>query len=463
MFRWFGFLVLLQSFQAFAVPLQSEPEIEKFFSEFRKKALQKSYDVQVSQASFDQKAAQYYSASTNWVPHLNLQLAQTRSKDFSFITGGSLGALASQLIPQVNDLRRWDLELTLPLYKRSVQLGVSQSYYEKKLAENDLALKRSELDWRLRALLGDYLLQVYKEVTLQNSISIAKTNLREAELRFQLGQRTKIDLLRAKANLLSLESKNFSYQAAKQSALDALLEYSGLDRQEFELPEFKNLVSNEDTLVKTLDRFSNADSSINQIKPFLNAENPALEKKIVDSSPVYRQYLAEQDFAQSRTQSLMAEEWPELLLKGSLNKQGSTWSDSFASGNRSYSIALVLNIPLFSGGSIVSRYNEKSYSATANDLKTEKDLRHFKNEVENERVQIRSLLSALEAEKLSLSQNEEIVRLSFKSYQLGKATMLELLSSQNDLIDSKTNLAKTKTDLAVLVRKFAWNLGVSAL
>ena len=39
---------------------------------------------------------------------------------------------------------------------------------------------------------------------------------------------------------------------------------------------------------------------------------------------------------------------------------------------------------------------------------------------------------------------------------------MELLGSQNDLIESKINLAKTKVDLSVLARKLAWNLGLEA-
>ena len=157
----------------------------------------------------------------------------------------------------------------------------------------------------------------------------------------------------------------------------------------------------------------------------------------------------------------MAQEWPELNLKGSLSKQAPDFGAALSPGQQSYSVALVLTVPVFSGGSIFSTNIERRSLQQIAELRTQKDIFHFKSELENERSQILSLQSSLSAQTLNLAQNEEIVKLSFKSYQLGKATIVELLGSQNDLIDSKINLAKTKLDLSTQMRQFSWNLGVT--
>ena len=190
---------------------------------------------------------------------------------------------------------------------------------------------------------------------------------------------------------------------------------------------------------------------------------PELEHQIVNSSPVYQRYTFEEELRHRQAKNAFAQEWPELLVKGSLNKQAQSWNDAFTGENHSYSAALVLNIPLFSGGSLISSYSEAMKAQHASELKAETEILHFKNEIENERLQMEALKTSLEAQKIALTQNDEIVRLSFKSYQLGKATMLELLGSQNELIDSKLIVAKTKLDLATLARRFAWNLGVKSL
>ena len=75
-------------------------------------------------------------------------------------------------------------------------------------------------------------------------------------------------------------------------------------------------------------------------------------------------------------------------------------------------------------------------------------------------MRINALQKLIISLKLTVDQNQQVRELSFKSYQLGKSTMVELLDSQNALIESKINLAQSKTDLAVSTRQLAWNLGV---
>ncbi len=451
-------------FLLFLLPTTLQADILKAYSLLKEKTLEKSYDIQSARATYHQRQAQIFTAWTHWLPHVELQTSQMLGRDFSILSSGNLGPLANTLSPQVYSLKRAELALYFPLYKRSIHVGITHSLNEKEVAANDFDLKKSELDWRLSALLGDYLLQKYKEATLENSIQIAKTNLKEAELRFELGSRTKIDLLRAKANLFSLDSKKSSTQSQRESSLHALLEYTGLTFEEFKETEVEKISQNEAFLFESIDALTQTQSALEILKPLLRENAPQekqmLEKKMVESSPTYHHLLFQNELALSQAALLTSNEWPELSLRGSLNKQSPNWNEVFTSPQRSYSLAVVLTLPLFSGGSLVSSHLEKHFANQASEFQVQKEILKLKNEIENEREQIQTLLSTVSAQKLSLAQNEEIVRLSFKSYQLGKATMLELLSSQNDLIDSKVNLAKTKIDLSILVKRFAWNLGV---
>ncbi|MBI4925662.1 MAG: TolC family protein [Bdellovibrio sp.] len=433
--------------------------IDHIFSYLKEKTLEKSYDLQSTQALNNQKSAQIYTSITHWFPQASLQVSQMRGKDFSILSSGNLGALAATITPQIYDLKKAELVISFPIYRRSVHIGLIEALNEKDLSKNQLLLSQSEIDWKLRAYLGNYLLQKYKEATIENSIQIARTNLKEAELRFELGQRTKIDLLKAKANLVALNSKKLTYQSEILASQNTLLEYTGMQSKEFFETGLPVKISTELLLAQTIDAFTQIQEALSSVQPYQTASNDVLEKQIVEHSPVYQRFIIQNSLSQIKNQLLTSAEWPELALKGSINKQALQWNEVFSSSQRSYALAVVLSIPIFSGGSLLSSNLEKYHANQASEFKTQKDILGFLDEVENEKIQIQTLFSTLEAQKLSLSQNEEIVRLSFKSYQLGKATMLELLNSQTDLIDAKINLAKTKIDLSALVKRFAWNLG----
>lgn len=442
---------------------QTSSGIDGAFQKLKSEALMQSYEIRIAREGAQQATFGKLTSWTRWMPKLDLDLSQTRSRDYSILTGGSLGNLSSalSLTPQIISLSRWDLSLTFPIYNRSIYLGVKQATADQVLAEDRLRLKEGELDWRLRSLLGNYLTQKYKVATLQTSIQIAEQNLRESTLRFEMGERTKIDVIRSKANLLALQSKKLAYQQEKMTGLSEFLEYSGLTLSQLEKAGFD--LTSEEGLLGLINEFTKTDQILFQLKSILeeNNSNILLEKSIVNSSPVYVSLLSEEESSIRKAENLSAQEWPQFSFRGGLNQQSNHWSNVLSTGNISYSAALTLKIAIFSGGSFFSTRKEQAHLVATSRLKAEKDILRLKNEVERDRNQIRLLMATLEAQKMNLEQNEELVRLSFKSYQLGKVTLVELLTAQNDLIDSKINHVKSKQEFSTLLRKFAWNMGVS--
>lgn len=451
-------LVVTPAFAAVDDPPATASQV---FSRIREKALQKSYELRIAEATELQTSAARYTAWTLWVPRVDLSLSHSRVRDYSIITSGAIGQIGFNITPSAVQLARWDLDVSMPIYRRSVHLGIEQAAAQDELSEYQLISRRTELDWRLRQLVGNYLLQSYKEATLQNSIELAKTNRREAELRFELGQRTKVDVLKSRANVISLDSKRVQFRQQRVAALNELREYVGISAQELLDTGIDSLLRSEETLFKAIDSFGESRDMLEALRPYLEGENAALEteKQAITKSPVYASHVAEEALAIRKARSLNASEFPELAWRGNLNKQSPDWSETFRGGNVSYSFAVVLKIPLFSGLSLASTWREKNNAQEAAALKSERDLVRFRSELQNDRSQIQSLRTQLEALELGREQNEEIVRLSLKSYELGKANLLKLLTAQDSLIEAKISLAQAKVDLAVLVRKFAWNIG----
>ena len=425
-------------------------------------AREKSPEIGQARALLGEKRAAHYTSITKWMPRLDFQLSQSDTLDFSLVQSGALGTLAQSgfsFSPVETPLMKWSLNLSMPIYRRSVHVGLEEASAQMDLADSQFESKMSELEWRMHSLFSAYLLDLYRDATIQTSIDIAQSNLREAKLRFELGQRTRVDVLRSESNLVSLQSRKISYQTDKDSDLSAFLNYSGLSGADLRSAGTDQLLSNESEITQAIDQFTELGRLARSLEGRLEPPAPE-EPGPLDQSPSFRNIRLSEDLSVTQARNAMAQEFPELLLQGSLSKEGPHWDDAFSSGSQSHSIAVVLNVPLFTGGSTLSTYYEKINAQAAARTKGESDLLQLKNDIEKDRNQIKTLRKSVESLSLNLSQNDELVRLSFKSYQLGKSTLVEVLSSQNDLLDSKFNLAKAKLDLSTVSRRLAWNLGI---
>ncbi|MGZ3687188.1 MAG: TolC family protein [Bdellovibrionota bacterium] len=443
-------------------------DMEVVFTRLKQLSIEKSPDIQIAASTADQKAAEVWTSFARWAPGLTFQTSYVDALNNSFLTSGALGSstIIGNITPKATALFSWGLNLNFPIFKRSVELGMEQAFAGKNQAGAQLDSRLHELDWHLRQLLGAYLVQIYREETLKKSIEIAQTNLRDAKLRFELGTNTKVDVLRTDANLVSLESKKVTFYQQRIAAQADLLEYSGLSQEELASLGLAEPFSDEAGILHAIDQFTAYEQTLKSLTTYLGADPIGEEvrnRKIVDSSPNYRNYLAQEDLSSIQAKTLSAQDWPDLSLQASANNQNSDISQAFNNGSTtSWSFGIYVNVPLNIAGSIVSSSLQTARGAHVAEIQRMKDVRHFKNEIENDRIRIEALAKSLESLKLTVAQTEEIARLSEKSYKLGKATIVELLGSENDLTDAKINLAQTKVDLSVLVRKMAWNLGVIA-
>lgn len=455
---------VLPAFAAATPATVSNATIRGIYERLKTKALQKSFDLRIANEAWEGSSARVFTAWSRWLPHLNLQLSQTRSRDVSLITSGSLGNLSQFVNPQAVNLATWRVDLVVPIYQRTIHLGVLQTQAERSLDQEQYRNQLAELDWRTRALLGNAVLQFYRKATLKTSLEIARNNLREARLRFELGQRTKVDVLRSEANLVALDSKRLAYDRQRTEDINALLEYTGLVRDDLKQIGLDTLEDQpEEALFAMLDEFTSLEPLLHPLAPYLDHEpgsSTEIKRRATEHSGTYRAIRAREELSLRQAGNLMAQEWPDLSLRGSVYRQGPDWPSAFSWDNKSYSIGVWLNLPLYLGGSLFSTSSEQRHARAADTLRAEKDTARFLNEVESQQIQLRSLLVSLDSQKLNVEQNGELVRLTFRSYQLGKSTLVELLSAQDALTESKITLAKTKIDLASLARQFAWNLGV---
>ncbi|MBS1985779.1 MAG: TolC family protein [Bdellovibrionales bacterium] len=447
-----------------AGPASSARSFQDLVTELQNRTRQKSPEIKSAESLDRQRSYQTYTAWTRWMPRLTFQTSKTRSKDYSLLTSGSLpDVFGANFTPEDADLVRWSLNATLPIYSRSAHLAIAQSRAEGAVATQQLETKISETTWRLRAYLGQWLLAAYREATSREALEAARTSDRETKLRFSLGQKTKIDVLKAESNLTALEAKRVTYEQQQVAERNNLLDYSGLALEDLQSLGLLDLVGSEEKLNALIaDLAAESQRTTAALKPFLDQNSDQRNAHVIAHSPAFQTVRLEEDLSLERAASLMASEWPELNLQGSASKQSPSFKETYRGGQSSYSVGVVLTVPLFSGGSLFSSAGEQSAARETARIKAVRDQRALFNDVENETTRIKALLISLEANRTRVERDEEILRLSRKSYQLGKTSSLELLTAQNDLLTSKADLAETRIQLAVTAKQLAWHLGVNS-
>ena len=404
-------------------------------NELQAKSQSLSPDLKIARSYRSQKGAESYTRLTDFLPQAYLKFQ--REKDFFEDRNAQLRALG------VNPLNSsWGIDYQWTLLNYGVLESARKTFTEKDKAELEVTMKEIEFPITFNTNLLNYLLAKYKKAAVENSLKKAEAGKREAKLGFELGQKTKLDVLRTEANMVSLDSKKTSYVDEEQNTRSKFIEYSGLDNNDIHFLD--NL---DETQILTL---------INSLStPASTRLDPAFSK-----SPLIERLRFEEKVNKIALASLTQSQYPDLKLQGSYSNSANTFDGTFHAPYRQHTVALVLTIPLFSSGSIISSHFEEyharkqiEYSMNQRKLETE-------NQLSNTLIKINALETLVSSLTLNVSQYEELYRLTLKSYQLGKSSLIELLEVQDNLLDSKISLAQNKIQFYTLSQNYLWQAGL---
>ncbi|MGZ3790004.1 MAG: TolC family protein [Bacteriovorax sp.] len=429
----FFFSFMIQAL--FAEDVQNLNLIVKQINELQEKSKTLSPDLKIVRNFRLQKGAESYTRFSDFLPQAYLNFKKT--KDFYDERNAPLRALGIQTFDS-----SWGIDYEWNLLNYGLIQSARKSFHEKDKAE--LEMRNHELAFPItfNTNLLNYLLAKYKMAAVENSLKKAEAQKKEAKLGFELGQKTKIDVLRSEANMVSLDSKKTSYTDEEQNTKSKFLEFSGLDSSDLSfldsLDETQTL-----SLINTISRHSS-------IK-----ENPDFSK-----SPLLENLRYDEKINTIALNSLNQKQWPDLKIQGSYNNSAETFGQAFQKPFRTHTVALVLTVPFLNGGSLISSSFEEYYAKRQNEYSINQKKLETQNQLNNTLIKINALETLVASLTLNVSQYEELYRLTLKSYQLGKSTSLELLEVQDNLLDSKISLAQNKIQFYTLSQNYLWQAGI---
>ena len=399
------------------------------------KSIKLSPFLKVIRNQSSQKNAESYSRLSDFLPKANLNLK--KEKDFFETRNAPLRALG---IGPANST--WSIDYQWNLLNYGIIEASRKTLTEKDKVLLELLSKEKEYPVTYKTNLLNYLLAKYKKAAVENSLKKAEAGKKEARLGFELGQKTKLDVLRSEANMVSLDSKKVSFADEEQNAKCKFIEYSGLENSDLDFLE--NL--EEDTVLEIL----------NTLSFTVTSKSPPLFSK----SPLLQSLKYDEEINNIALSQLTQAEWPNLKLQGSYNNSGDSFSQTLHSPYRSHTIALVLTIPIFGGGSLIFSNFEQYFAKQQTKYSMAQKKLEIENNLSNSLIKINALETLVASLSLNVSQYEELYRLTNKSYQLGKSTLMELLEVQDKLLDSKINLAQNKIQFFTLSQNYLWQAGL---
>lgn len=420
--------------QLMASTLELGPVLSKITA-LQDKSVTVSPELKISRNHRAQKGAEAYTRFSEFLPQANFSLR--REHDFYEERNSQLRALG---IGGFNSI--WSIDYQWTLLNYSLIQNTRKTFNEKNKSQLDLNMKEREYPITFNTNLLNYLLAKYKKAAVENSLKKAETGKKEARLGFELGQKTKLDVLRSEANMVSLDAKKTTFADEEQNARSVLIEYSGL--------EFSDLAFLDNLDEAQIIQLINALST-----PVSNLTEPAYEK-----SPLLQGLNYEEQINKNALAGLTQAQWPDLKITGSYNNAGTSFSNVSHNPYRTHTVALVLTIPLFGGGSFVSSNFEQFFAKKQVEYTIAQRKLETQNRLSNTLIKIKALETLVSSLSLNVSQFEELYRLTSKSYQLGKSSLIELLEVQDNLLDSKISLAQNKIQFYTLSQNYLWQAGL---
>lgn len=254
----------------------------------------------------------------------------------------------------------------------------------------------------------------------------AKTNFQSAKEQFDLGLKTKLDVLQAQSNLVNAETSIITTLGLKTVAKGNLATSMGLDADDqFDIPEFP--------------------SDIN-----LDGICDNLEKLIeigIDERPDLAAVYAQREFFKEQVTIARSAGLPTLSLNAAAQEQIFIGNASF--NNHTYTGSVVLNVPIFNGYLYVNEVKQAKELVRASCA----DIRNTKNNVVLDVfTTFYNFKTAVETYKYNLEYlrfTQETYEAALSTYREGITTILDVLIAQQNLATARAQVIQSRTQWAI--------------
>lgn len=444
-------LLLLFFFSAKTIVFCAEENpLNELYLKLKKHGEEYSFDIQDANNSYEQKLSAAHSSWAESMPSLNASVNQEFNPDEREFGANKRGQIILKLDYPLLDRRRY-------ISKKLANKDADLSLNAKNIAEKQLTLA-------LRDIFGGYIIQSVKIFYVLRTIKRSTTNFEYIEKGFKLGRNSKLDVLRAKANVdLFVNQANLEMELLEQ-AKEKILNFTGMPKAEFDTFDFKQVFREDRDTLNLVKDFTKIDQLLANFKKvkeyFQTRKENEIPQDIYSSSLLFQKINHEENFQLIKAENITSAEWPSISLRSTLTRENESIARSLGSNTTDNMIfGVYVNIPLFSFGTFFSSKNEREYERANIKINRLKKELAYKNSMNKDVENIDNITNTIEIQSKLVEQNDEIAKLSLLSYKLKRSDLQDLLTAENNLLNSKARLIEEIIRLSTILRNFFFKLG----
>ena len=355
-------------------------------------------------------------ARAGLLPALNAQVG-TRGNEVEVNQGTALGGAGRRNF----NSQFYSIDLVQPLYRRDRWLALDQARVEVDRADATFAFEGQALMLRAAERYFDVLRAADALTFAVAEMEAFGQQLEQSRQRFEVGLIAVTDVEEAKAGFDLARAQVIQAENALDNAREALREVTGQYH-----PEIRGLGDEMplDTPVPDdIDRWTET----------------ALDQNLELMGQRYQADIARRQIGIEESGHV-----PTLDLVASLGRNKANGGVSGASDNQTRSIGLEINVPIYAGGSVVSRTRESRhlYQQAIDD--TERVRRAVQRQTRNAFLGVRSGISRVQALEQAVRSNESAVEAIEAGFQVGTRTTVDVLNAQRDLFGARRDYADAR-------------------
>ena len=365
-------------------------------------ALKRNWDVLIKDEKLKEAHAQLLKAWSTIFPQISGFASYQKYNDHPFITyedNQGYGVNIDQII--------FNLEIFNTIRKAS-------SFFKSAKEE-----KREQLNAIIfevkKAFLYSLIAQKSLEVT-QNALNLARKYLKTTKIRFENGEASDYDVLRAEVEVKNLEYKFLKAKSVYETSLNYLKLLLGINPQE--KLKIKGKVE--------FKRFK---------KDFTHLVKSALGKR-----PLIKAIEFKEESLKHNLRAVESEFFPSLVLNF---QDMANEKEAFAFDRKKYEdywmLTLRLNFPIFEGGLRFFKVKEAKSQLKQIKLLKEKIISGIKIEIKNALFNLESAKKEVDATQSNVEDAKRMYEIIYKRYLEGEASYLDILDARNTLLASQLN------------------------
>lgn len=443
-----GIFILLMPFQK-GIASTKNP-IVNIYSKLKTFSLKNSFEIQRTKNAMEQASAGEHTQFTKTLP----KVTATFSREFNPDERDIVGQDQTNLIVRLN----------YPIYDKRTSLRKEQAGEEYKLASNENELKTSEVDLRLRSLYGELLVEMVKINFFLKTIKTSTKNFEYIKKGQRIGRNSRLDVLRAHANVDLLVTQLNQQIQLKETSLEKLMTFTGMQSKEFHSLNFSSILNNNKNIMNMIDEFTNNlilnKRFLKLKKEYLSRKSGTIGKKISSQSLLYKKIITEEKLEIIRADNLMDGEWVDVDFRATYTKESDKISKLFGEESTDeFKVGIFIDIPLFSFGSLYSANKEKQMARAIARVNRKEGELGLQNSIKKDIRIIQNLHNNIGIQDKLVEQNGKIAKLSLISYKLKKSDLQDLINSDNNLLNSQAKLIEEKIRLSNSIRSLFFRLG----